>query len=49
MAKVTARFYESEKMVGVCRNSRWLIEAYVRAYANRYGDQLRVRYYSSEK
>lgn len=36
----------SEKLVGVVRNSRHLIEAYVRAYYNRYGDRLVVRYYA---
>lgn len=35
----------SEKLVGVVRNSRWLVEAYVRAYYNRYGDRLIVRYF----
>lgn len=34
----------SEKLVGVVHNSRYLIEAYVRAYYNRYGDHLVIRY-----
>lgn len=33
----------SEKLVGLVRNSRWLVDAYARGYYNRYGDRLIVR------
>lgn len=34
----------SERLIGRAHNSRWLIEAYQRAYYNRYGDRLVVRF-----
>ena len=34
----------SETLVLTACNSAWLIRAYIRAYANRYGDTLTVRF-----
>jgi hypothetical protein len=34
----------SETLVRIARNSAWLIRAYIRAYQNRYGDTLIVRF-----